>query len=144
MQTIMTARQLLSILRLSQALARIRFLEGVTSEEVDEVRGGFTWLDSHAARFLEKHAIIRETVVQPRFYIHERHLLGAVGGPHVRRKLSYSSAENIPENIVKSILSNQRSVCLPFLARGCRLRGPIRRGKFLTHLLRKSLEVDES
>lgn len=33
----MTARQLLSILRLSQALARIRFLEGVTSEEVDEV-----------------------------------------------------------------------------------------------------------
>lgn len=37
MQTIMTARQLLSILRLSQSLARIRFLEGVTSEEVDEV-----------------------------------------------------------------------------------------------------------
>lgn len=37
-QTIMTARQLLSILRLSQSLARIRFLEGVTSEEVDEVR----------------------------------------------------------------------------------------------------------
>lgn len=36
-QTIMTARQLLSILRLSQSLARIRFLEGVTSEEVDEV-----------------------------------------------------------------------------------------------------------
>ncbi|CAN0344498.1 unnamed protein product [Pylaiella littoralis] len=35
-QTIMTARQLLSILRLSQSLARIRFLEGVTSEEVDE------------------------------------------------------------------------------------------------------------
>lgn len=34
----MTARQLLSILRLSQALARIRFLDGVTSEEVDEVR----------------------------------------------------------------------------------------------------------
>lgn len=39
LQTIMTARQLLSILRLSQALARIRFLEGVTSEEVDEVGG---------------------------------------------------------------------------------------------------------
>lgn len=33
----MTARQLLSILRLSQSLARVRFLEGVTSEEVDEV-----------------------------------------------------------------------------------------------------------
>ena len=39
-QTIMTARQLLSILRLSQALARVRFLENVTSEEVDEVRLG--------------------------------------------------------------------------------------------------------
>lgn len=37
LQTIMTARQLLSILRLSQSLARIRFLEEVTSEEVDEV-----------------------------------------------------------------------------------------------------------
>ncbi|CAM9138721.1 unnamed protein product [Ectocarpus sp. 12 AP-2014] len=35
-QTVMTARQLLSILRLSQSLARVRFLEGVTSEEVDE------------------------------------------------------------------------------------------------------------
>ncbi|CAM9334782.1 unnamed protein product [Choristocarpus tenellus] len=35
-QTIMTARQLLSILRLSQALARIRFLVAVSSEEVDE------------------------------------------------------------------------------------------------------------
>lgn len=36
-KTVMTARQLLSILRLSQSLARVRFLEGVTSEEVDEV-----------------------------------------------------------------------------------------------------------
>ncbi|CAM9480956.1 unnamed protein product [Chrysoparadoxa australica] len=35
-QAAMTARQLLSILRLSQALARLKFIEAVTSEEVDE------------------------------------------------------------------------------------------------------------
>ena len=35
-QTVMTARQLLSILRLSQALARLRFSDFVASEDVDE------------------------------------------------------------------------------------------------------------
>ncbi len=35
-QTAITARQLLSILRLSQALARLRFVSAVTSDEVDE------------------------------------------------------------------------------------------------------------
>jgi DNA replication licensing factor MCM7 len=35
-QTVMTARQLLSILRLSQALARLRFSDFVTREDVDE------------------------------------------------------------------------------------------------------------
>jgi DNA replication licensing factor MCM7 len=35
-QMVMTARQLLSILRLSQALARLKFYEAVTSEEVEE------------------------------------------------------------------------------------------------------------
>jgi hypothetical protein len=35
-QTVMTARQLLSILRLSQALARLRFSETVSHEDVDE------------------------------------------------------------------------------------------------------------
>jgi DNA replication licensing factor MCM7 len=35
-QTVMTARQLLSILRLSQALARLRFSDFVATEDVDE------------------------------------------------------------------------------------------------------------
>jgi DNA replication licensing factor MCM7 len=35
-QTVMTARQLLSILRLSQALARLRFSDFVAREDVDE------------------------------------------------------------------------------------------------------------
>ena len=35
-QTVMTARQLLSILRLSQSLARLRFSDFVATEDVDE------------------------------------------------------------------------------------------------------------
>ena len=35
-QTVMTARQLLSILRLSQGLARLRFSDYVAREDVDE------------------------------------------------------------------------------------------------------------
>ena len=35
-QTMMTARQLLSILRLSQGLARLRFSESVEEEDVEE------------------------------------------------------------------------------------------------------------
>lgn len=54
----MTARQLLSILRLSQALARIRFLEGVTSEEVDEVKVPLTLL-------VHVHNSIRLTLSRP-------------------------------------------------------------------------------
>lgn len=50
-QTVMTARQLLSILRLSQALARLRFSDSVTHEDVDEairlVRSHRTLLTPH-------------------------------------------------------------------------------------------------